>query len=190
MGRRLSINIFMTNAPDKYTSNRNFLVPTQAEFTIKRLPDVQFFTQKVRLPGARINAVVQPNPLVDIKHPGEMMEFNEFTVTFKVDEDMVNYMSILNWIVALGFPEDHDQYLELADMPAWSGEGVYSDATLLFLNSKGRPKVECTFTDAFPLALSDIDLDTTLTDVQHVTATAAFAYTKYSLRRLNTDAQG
>lgn len=163
------------------TPNRNFFVPIQAEFSIRRLPNVEFFCQRAVLPGISIAPVAQKNPLVDIYHSGEVIEFGEFQVEFVVDELMANYTSVFSWMVDLGFPNDSSQYLELSSPPAWSDAGPSSDCSLFFLDSKGRPKIECIFEQAFPVSLSGVAVDVREQETKFSVATALFRYTKFTL---------
>jgi hypothetical protein len=163
------------------TTNKSFFLPVQSEFTIRRLPDVEFFCQKAVLPGVAMVSPRQYNPLVDIRHPGDVVNFSEFQVTFLADEYLKNYMSIVDWVIRLGFPERNEQYLELQDKPRWSGEGITSDCSIFFLDSRGKPRVEATFHDAFPTAISDLVVDSTSETTQFTTATASFVYTRYSM---------
>lgn len=162
-------------------ANRSFFLPVQSEFFIKRLPDVEFFCQRVELPGVAMSPTREYNPLVDIKHPGDVVNFNEFSVTFKVDERMANYLSVMDWIVRLGFPKNHDQYLSLSEKSRWSGDGIFSDCSVFFLNSRGRPQIEATFHEAFPIGISNLVVDSTAEDTQFTTVTATFAYTMYEM---------
>lgn len=174
----------MADVTSRFLSNRNFFVPLQAEFVIRRLPDVFFFTQAVNVPGVAFQTAQQQNPLVDIKHPGDVLMYDELRIVFKIDEYLTNYMSVLDWMTALGFPESPDQHRQLADKPIWSGEGKSSDGTLILLSNKGNAKVEVEFSDLFPVGLSGIDVDTRESSVQYLTATATFAYTSYKIQRL------
>lgn len=168
-------------ALSRTTSNKSFFLPVQSEFTIRRLPNVEFFCQRAVLPGMSMRPATQYNPFVDIKKAGDVVLFNEFQVTFLVDEWLTNYMSVAEWLVRLGFPEQHSQYLELSSKPAWSGDGVDSDCSIMFLDSRGKPRVEAVFENAFPTGLTDIIVDSTAEETRFTTATATFAYTKYNL---------
>jgi hypothetical protein len=170
----------------RVTTNRNFLGNLQSEFTLKRAPNIMFFCQKTVIPGIFIKSVNQVNPLVDIKHAGDQVYYNEFQVTFLVDELMTNYLELYTWIEKLGFPDDSSQYQSLYEQPIYSGEGPFSDATLTILDSKSNPKLEIELVDCFPVSLSDIEMDTRQDVVKFVSATASFAYTSYELRRLDS----
>lgn len=166
-------------------TNKNLFVPVQAEFNIRRLPAVNFLCQKVKIPGIQSTFVMQPTPLVDIKHGGDKPVFNELVIDFLVDEFLVNYMAVHDWIRGITFPDTTEQYRALAEQPRYSGLGPRSDCMVVLLDSKSNPKLEVSFVDVFPLSLTDIDLDTTMAgDLPPLTASAQFAYTSYSISRI------
>lgn len=165
--------------------NKNFLSPLGFKFLIKKLPNVAFFIQKVNVPGIQIAAQpAQPNPFTKIPYAGDHIEFNEFQLTFRVDEDLQNYMEIHNWIRGEGFPEDFSQFNEIAKQPVASGMGLKSDATLIITTNGKSPNYSCTFEDAFPVSLSDLTFDTTDESVDYIEATATFYYTLYKISAL------
>ena len=55
----------------------------------------------------------QPTYLKDIPVPGDKIVFEDLTLRFIVDEDLVNYTEIYNWIKGLGYPEDLEQIYDL-----------------------------------------------------------------------------
>ena len=92
---------------------------------------------------------------------------------------MLNYNVLYNWIVALGFPENYQQYTTLlaGDTVAY-GELAknYSDATLEILDSNNNVIRTVTFYDAFPTALESINFSSTNTDVPYVVGQATFRF--------------
>lgn len=165
--------------------NKNFLSPLGFRFAIKKLPNVNFFVQKANIPGIQIAS--QPaagNPFTKIPYAGDHIEYNEFQLTFRVDEDLQNYMEIHNWIKGLGFPEDFKEYADLANQKPMSGLGVKSDASLIITTNGKSPNYECVFEDAFPVNLSDLNFDTTDETVEYIEATATFFYTLYKISAL------
>lgn len=169
------------SAIDRIPSDRNFFLPVQAEMTVARLPGVEFFCQRVVLPGVSIGSVDQHTPFTPIRKAGDVVSFEEFSVEFMVDEQMTNYLSIWNWIIALGFPHDYSQYAALEEAPRWADQGPQSDCSIFFIDSRGHAVKEAQFRDAFPVSLTPVEVDTRMTDTQFVTTTARFAYTSFKL---------
>lgn len=172
-------------ALDFTPTNKNFLSPLGFRFLIKKLPNVSFFIQKVNVPGIQIaSQPSQGNPFVKIPYAGDHIEYNEFQLTFRVDEDLQNYMEIHNWVRGLGFPESFTEYGDLAKQKVGTGLGLKSDASLIITTNGKSPNYQCIFEDAFPVSLSDLNFDTTDTSVEYIEATATFYYTLYSISAL------
>ena len=172
--------------PGTPISNRNFLSPTGFKFGLKRSPGVAFFCNQANIPSLDLGIAVQPSYLKDIDRPGDKITFGDLNLRFLVDEDLVNYMEIQNWIRGLGFPESLDQFQELKDENILgpmgkSNDDIYSDGTLQILSSNLIPKFQVIFRDLFPSNLSTVTFDATDTDIEYFTADVSFKYTLYTL---------
>ena len=180
--------------PGTPISNRNFLSPTGFKFSLKRSPGVAFFCNQANIPSIDLGIAIQPTYFKDIDIPGDKVSFGDLTLRFLVDEDLVNYMEIQNWIRGLGFPESMQEFNDLeneAVLPGnygKSGDNIYSDGTLQILSSNLVSKFNVSFKDLFPYSLSTITFDATDTDVDYFTADVSFKYTIYNLTDLNNNA--
>jgi hypothetical protein len=153
-------------------------------FGITKLPEISFFCQEVTLPELQAPAAEMPTPLVSIPIPGEKLTFGDLTVTFLISEDMANYIAVHNWMVGLGFPETHEQYRNFIRTRSDSVNtneltSGYSDGTLQILNSSNNAARTIRFTDLFPTSLTQLQLQSTVTDVSYLAASATFMYTTY-----------
>lgn len=164
--------------------NHNFLSPLNFQFILKRAPATEFFIQKINLPGFKLGSPVYGTPFVGVPEAGEHLSYNPLTITFKVDEELTNYLEIHHWMKDLGKPKDFDEYRRLAvDVSQVSGYGVKSDITLMVMSNIKNPNYAINFVDCFPVALSDIQFDTTRDDIEYLTAAASFKYTYYDIDR-------
>ena len=75
----------------------NPLLPTYYQFTISRLPGVNYFCQTASLPSLSLSQVSMPTRFTTLQSPSKIT-FDELTVTFVVDEAMKNWMEIYNWM--------------------------------------------------------------------------------------------
>jgi hypothetical protein len=165
--------------------NQNFLGSTSFAFWIKKIPNTNFFVQRANIPGISINPARTPNPLVNIPYSGDHIDYEEFVITFKIDEDLQAWRDIYDWIRGLGFSESTDEYKKLANEEIIvKGGSLKSDASLIILDAKKRPNFDLTFNDAFPIALSSIQLQYTPDNIEYLTADATFAYTTYDIVRI------
>lgn len=173
------------SALDYTPINKNFLSPLGFKFFVQKLPNVNFFIQRVNVPGLAMGGTpTASNPFVQIPYSGDHLDYNEFRITFKIDEDMENYLEIHKWLRGLGFPEDFANYREIENEDRMLGGGLKSDASLIITTNGKSPNIECVFTDIFPISLSDIEFNTTDDNVNYIEATAAFRYTFYKINRL------
>ena len=169
------------SAIDNTPQNRNFLSPLDFQFSIKKAPNVNFFIQRVNIPSITLPSPTAPNPFVKIPYPGEHLTFGNLNISFKVDEDLQNYLELYNWINALGKPQDYKQYLTISEQPSYSGNGIYSDISVIALDSRKIPNYEVVYIDAFPTSLSEIVFNTTDSTVNYITAKSSFKYTYFNI---------
>lgn len=161
-------------------ANKNFLSPLGFKFTLTRAPNLNFNVQDVRLPGLSLSDYEQPTPFISIPIASHIT-FNPLSVSFRVGEDMDDYLEIHNWMISLGAPESFDQYKALKNVEPGNPGTVYSDITLLIMNSSMKPNIKVTFYDAFPISLGDLEFNTTDVDVNYIQCTADFKYLRYDI---------
>jgi hypothetical protein len=77
-------------------------------------------------------------------------------------------------MVALGKPDDFEQY-----------KNWLSDCNVFVLSSNLKPIFSYRFTDVYPIELSGISFDTTLSEAQYATATVTFKYTRFYIDPIN-----
>jgi hypothetical protein len=170
---------------DTTPANMNYMAPTGITFVLKRAPVTNFFCQKANIPGISFGSVPeQPTPFLAIPHTGDHLLFEELNINFKVDENLVNYLEIWNWLIAIGYPEDTDQYAALARNKTYTGQGIKSDGSLIINSNEKNPRLEIIYEDLFPVSLSSLNFDTTDESVNYISATASFRYTKYQINAL------
>jgi hypothetical protein len=151
-------------------------------FSVQRLPSLSYFAQEINLPTLTLGSTQQSTPLSQALIAGDMLEYSPLTVQFLVDDGMENYKAIHNWLVGLGFPENHNQYQDFLDSAPLSGSNTkksYSDATLTILGNTNTPIQTIQFVDLFPESLDSITFLSTSQDVQYLVGSATFRYSYY-----------
>lgn len=167
------------------TMNKNMLSPLGFSFNIKKLPEFNFFVQSVSLPGIQLGSTEMPTPFKAIPVYGDHATFGNIVVTFKINEDLGNYVEIYNWIYGLAFPTEYPEFKRLKDLDqAGTGEGIESDATLTILSSNQQPVMRIAFEDVFPIGLSDIVMDARDTTMEYIEATVEFRFKIYTFTSL------
>jgi hypothetical protein len=163
----------------------NFLSPLGYKFVINKLPNLEYFVQSVDFPELTLNRTGDlQTPFNKIMIPGDHLTFSDFSVTFKIDENMFGYFELVDWMVGLGFPESFDQYAALDAKTKTSGLGTIVDADLLILNGTMNPIIKVTFNDVVPVSLTGFKFDSKEGDVNYITATATFKYRQYTYTRV------
>lgn len=169
-------------AIDKLPNNRNFLSPLGFSFDIYKTPGVNYFVQSASIPGINTGRIEQSTPFNVLKYAGDRVEFTDLNITFRVDEEMRNYMELYNWMKNSTRTDNFDGYKAIST--AAIGEGVYSDATLTVLSSSKNPIARVNFKNIFPTALSELVFDARLNDVDYIDAIATFTYQSFDIEYL------
>tara|TARA_Y100000310_G_scaffold344909_1_gene460397 strand:+ start:6210 stop:6767 length:558 start_codon:yes stop_codon:yes gene_type:complete len=181
-------------------TNRNFLEPNKFEFNLIRLPNVNFTVQTVTIPGISLPETQQPTPFVSDPVPGDHLTFDQLNVTFKVDEELANFIEIFNWMKGLGFPETYRQHKDLREGSAGVGipiqagisiqgedttfQRVYSDASLIIYTNANNPNFRIMFRDCWPTSLSDVQLTLQDSEPVPVEVTAGFRFRTYDIESI------
>lgn len=171
----------MANHP----TNMNFLSPLGAKFEIKRLPTINFFVQAVSLPSVTMGELEIPTPFTKLRKPGDQLIFGDLVLQFRVDEDLVNYKEMYDWMRSITRVDNFEE------STAWTNEGtpmsderVYSDGTLTVMNSAMNPNLVCNFTNMYPSTISELPFMTTQNDVDYIEATVTFKFQKFDIVKL------
>ena len=195
-----------TNVITREPSKSDYASPIQFRFKCTKLPEVEFTCQTANIPGISLGSAIQPTPLVDIPIPGDKISFQSLDINFLVDENLNNYKEIHDWLLGIGFPQNHTQFQNLqatgqdrfpgstrsttvvdssTPQPLKEG-GIYSDATLTVLNSKNIAKTEIRFENVYPTSLGSLSYDVRATDIDYLQASVSFNYMNYDIVQIST----
>lgn len=158
----------------------NYLSPTNFSINIKRLPNVEFFTQKLTIPGVSGTAVGRETPLSQLYEINDKLQYGDLELSFIIDENMNNYKEILNWMEGISAPANTDQYKTLAA----SKDGLKSDIVATITNSHKNPHVQFTFRNCFPTSLGSVSLDVNVQDVAYATCSVTMRYDIFEMTQL------
>jgi hypothetical protein len=158
--------------------NTNFLQPTKFTLAIDRIGTAQFFCQSVNIPGVNLGSAPINFPSIDVQAPGNKITYNQLNIRFLVDEKMQSWQDIHNWFRSIAAPSGTAERNKLtAIQNNFKGTtGGYSDGTLTVLSALNNPLVRVQFYNMFPIALSDIVFDTTMSAEDIITADATFMF--------------
>jgi hypothetical protein len=88
--------------------NPNFLAPNKFQLNFARTPNLQYFCQTITLPGIATSEIAITNPFVELYSPGEKAIYDALNVTFMVDEGMLAWLEIHDWLRAMTFPTEFE----------------------------------------------------------------------------------
>ena len=159
----------------------NYLSPLEFQVTVKRLPEVEFFTQALEIPSLTTAGLVVDKPFNYTHITPNKVSYSNLNLSFIVDESMKNYKSVMDWITGVSFPQNYNQFKNVKD----SEEGLTSDISIIMLNSNKNPNIIVNFIECFPISLSPIRLDTTAQQLIYPTAIASFTYTYFTIEQFN-----
>lgn len=169
-------DLFATNPSQP--ANTNFLTNNKFQFKLSRCPTVTYFCQRANIPSLAFGTSIQSNPSgIPIRRPGTAFNYEDLQVGFIVDEDLVNWLEIHEWMRSLGVSYEYPH--ETIDEPQKVATGH-----LLITNSNYKPIILVNFRNIYPVFLSGIDFDSALPDTDAVIATATFSYTHYEIKTL------
>ena len=193
-----------TSPLSRQPDNLDYLSPTQFKFNIHQLPKVEFFCTAANVPSINLGEAIFPTPYKQIPVMGDTLTYDNLSISFIVDENLENYIELHEWLTAIGFPKDREQFTTFrsstADSPvitqgvsddrglttgssqlSTSARGMFGDAILTILTNKNNPVVEVRFQDLFPVALGALDFTQVATDVEYISVTADFSYKIYEI---------
>ena len=157
----------------KQPDNVNFLYQNYFRFQIQGFDTFNYFCQTVTLPGfGSQSAIEQPTRFTSLKIPSTKVAFDNLEIGFLVDENMSNWRQIQDWMKTIYLIDSHKGHEK-------NFNNQYRDAELILLNSKSNPNQHIKFKNVFPVSLTGLEFDSTITDLAPFTATASFAFDTY-----------
>jgi hypothetical protein len=178
---------YVDSAPTTY----DFLKPNGFRFIVKDIPQVVYTCQKVTLPSLDFSAAIHSNPRLDYAVPGEKLNYGDLRISFIVSEDMQNFKEIYNWMLGMADHTGGSKFQELYDARRYKAtSGIdrinkynvqFSDATLVVLNSNNNPITKIKFNSIFPISLSAMNFDSTVSSIQYITCDCVFKYTTFEI---------
>ena len=156
-------------------SNRNFLNPIGYLLKLEKFEGVDFFCQSANVPDVSMPTVEVASPFRNLPFvPGGGVTFGDFTLRFIVDEDLKNYYSIHSWMRDVG---NADQMARTT-----AEDDIYTLGQLHIVTSAYNPAFVVEFQNLFPVALTNLQFDATISDVEYLTAEVTFKHQQFFIR--------
>jgi len=147
----------------------SYLSPTGFHLLIDNLKfkNSQFLIQNATLPTISLPPANFATPVRQLGFHGDKIDYSPFDCTFLIDENLINYQEIHDWILAQVVESDNIKKTR--------------DMTLSILSSSNNVNKQIQFIDAFPVDLSAVAFDATASDVEYMTANVTFNYSYYKI---------
>lgn len=151
-------------------------------------PNTEWFCTRANIPQLTVGDAIQPTPFSDIAVVGDKIQYDNFNISFIVDENLKNYMEIYNWMKNIGFPTNSKQFnsLERPDntnrtFHEGDERNVYTDIQMIILSSKNNPVAKINFYEAFPITLGSLEYNHQDSDISYVTCDVMFNFTWFDV---------
>jgi hypothetical protein len=165
----------MSGAITTHPATTNLLQPTKYLVTFPEISQTMYFCQKANIPGVSLGMAIQQTPNLDLFHSGTKLEYNTFDITFIVNEDLSAWTNIYKWMNDLSSVDNN--YTKRKEST--------KQAIFTVMSNLNNPKFRIKLNNIFPLSLSDLEFDTTLSAEEHMLATATFRYDWFDLERIS-----
>jgi len=168
-------------------------------------PTTEWFVVSANIPGVTMGQATQVTPFVDMPLVGEKIDFENFDMTFIVDEQLKNYMEMYNWVKNIGFPysgkeqfnrlsrpdnlDRGKQTKSIAGVVSPAGDrNLYTDIRLTILSSKNNAVANIFMYEAFPISMSSIEYSQQETDTNYAQCQVSFAYSWFDVQAVEANA--
>jgi hypothetical protein len=144
------------------TGNTNLLSNAGFKLIInsQEFSNTGYFAVTANIPSVQVNAALTTFKNQKGYVPGETIEFEQFSVRIAIDEDLVVYKEIFNWMKT---------YTDTAGMKQ-------HDMSLIILSSHNNPNKTFKFVRAFPVSLGSIEFNAQNTDAEYAFVDVQFQY--------------
>ena len=106
-----------------------------------------------------------------------------------VDQEMTGWLEVHDWLRALTFPTDFEEYTQLGQLNKFTSAAnsktpQYADGSITILSAANKPYFRFNFYNLFPIAIGGFMLSSTDTPETIITSDATFRFTYYNIEKL------
>ena len=204
-GSTSTVDTGTTDALARQPSVFDYSQSNQFKIYLPIFPTTEWFVIRANIPGVTMAQASQYTPFTDIAVVGDKLQYDNFNMTFMVDESLQNYMEMYDWVKNIGFPFSGSEQFNKLPRPdnidrgnntklqhrGFAGEttssnptsdrNLYTDITMSILTSKNNPIANVFVYDAFPVSLGNIEYSQQETDTSYAVCEASFAYSWFDV---------
>lgn len=148
--------------------NYNPAISTSFKLEIPGFEDYNYFVTSCPLPGLNMGGVETAYKNNATNVPSNRVEYDPVTMTWIVSEDLSNHTRIRTWMHEFAFGR----------RPITE---VMLDINLIILNSNKVPIRKVTFIEAYPTMMSELQLESGVTDAMPIMCSTTFRYQAYDV---------
>ena len=174
----MTIESYNANTPD----NTSILQSTKFTFIIPDKPFLKYFCQTVSLPSVSTTEVVVPTPFSNTYRHGDKLNFDAFTITAIIDEDLRVWEETYNWLKSLTRPQNWDEYARKTVKDVMTP--LYFDGYLTVNTNANNPNIRIKFHNCHPTSIGLVSFDTKVDADIIPTADFTFRYDLFEIERL------
>ena len=172
----MTTSSLLTRIPE----NTSFLQPTKFSFLFPTLPYLKYFGQAVNIPGVSTTPISIETPFSNTFRHGDKLAFDNLMVSAIVDEDLRTFEETFNWMKALTFPSQYEEYIRFYD----KDRSPYHDGELTINTNANIPNIRIKFFNCHPISLAGINFNVTQDATVTLTTDITFRYDRYEIARL------
>ncbi len=210
-GSTSTVDTGTTDALARQPSVFDYSQSNQFKIFLPIFPTTEFFVVRANIPGVTLGQASQFTPFVDLAVVGDKLQYDNFNMTFMVDEQLQNYMEMYNWVKNIGFPfSGKDQFNQLprpdnidlsrniksqirrfkedttdhgttSSSAPASDRNLYTDIQMTVLTSKNNPIANVTIFNAFPVSLGNVEYSQQESDTDYAICEVSFAYSWFDV---------
>ncbi|SVD92217.1 uncharacterized protein METZ01_LOCUS445071, partial [marine metagenome] len=83
---------------------------SQFKVFLPLFPTTEWFVVRANVPGVSLGQAVQTTPMIDMPIIGDKLTYDDFYVTFLVDEELKNYTEMHDWLINCAAPQKRSQF--------------------------------------------------------------------------------
>jgi hypothetical protein len=160
----------------------DFLNATSFIVVVERFKNIAFMTTDVSVPGITMSNPQQGNPFSNISRVGDRLQYDQITLSFKLNEDLSNWEEIVNWMKGAAYPEDYGQYATITE-PSGNEDSLFTDITMTILSNYKKPLLNINYRRCLPTSLSGFQMTQTDSDILTVSCDVTFDFTTMDISR-------
>lgn len=169
----MSIDINSQNTPEAFKPQSTDLLSANKFFVvINRFPKINFYTQRIPIPNVTLgSSIYYTNQDVDIKVPGDKIEYDDLILSLLMDENLSGYIEIYDWLRACANSELEEK------------DDLYSTLSIIFLTNNSQKNITFKFHNCFPYAIGGSGIDVSESEDQPLTMDVIFKYSHFTIEK-------